>query len=84
MHELIQGALTIESWAIALFFLRFWRDSGDRLFIVFAIAFLVLGVDWGGRGAWPPSAETRHYYFLFRLIAFVLLIAGIVDKNRRK
>lgn len=83
MHELFQGALTIESWAIALFFLRFWRDSGDRLFIVFAIAFVILGVDWGVRGIWPPSAEARHYFYLARLVAFVLLIVAIIDKNRR-
>ena len=84
MHQLLQGALTIESWAIALFFLRFWRDSGDRLFVVFAAAFAVLGVDWGLRGVWPPSVETLHYSFLIRLGAFLLLIGGIVDKNRRQ
>ncbi len=84
MHQLFQGALTIESWAIALFFLRFWRESGDRLFVVFTVAFLVLGLDWGLRGVWTPPAETRHYFYLVRLVAFALLIAGIVDKNRRQ
>jgi hypothetical protein len=27
--------------------------------------------------------ESRHYVYVLRLLAFLLLIAGIVDKNRR-
>jgi hypothetical protein len=84
MHPFLLGALTMGSWATALFFLRFWRQSADRLFLVFALAFFVLGLDWGLRGLWEPSMETRHYFFLVRLVAFVLLIVGIVDKNRSR
>ncbi|MES1164885.1 MAG: DUF5985 family protein [Verrucomicrobiota bacterium] len=82
MHQFILGALTMASCAVGLFFLRFWRQSGDRLLLVFAIAFFVLAVDWGVRGAWEPTLETRHYFFLVRLVAFVLLVIGIIDKNR--
>ena len=82
MHQFLLGALFLASWATALFFARFWRDSRDRLFLVFAMAFLVLGVDFLVRGIWQPSSETRHYFFLVRLVAFVLIIVGIVDKNR--
>ncbi len=84
MHPFLLGALTIASWAIAVFFARFWRDSRDRLLLVFATAFVVLGVDFGMRAVWEPTGETRHYFFLIRLVAFVLLIAGIVDKNRSR
>ena len=44
----------------------------------------VLAVDWGVRGAWEPTVETRHYFFLVRLVAFVLLVLGIIDKNRTR
>jgi hypothetical protein len=84
MHQFLLGTLTFACLAIALFFLRFWRDSGDRLLLVFATAFFVLGVDFALRGIWEPSGETRHYFFLVRLAAFVLLIIGIVDKNRSR
>jgi hypothetical protein len=84
MHQFILGALTMTSCTIGVFFLRFWRQSGDRLLLVFATAFFVLGVDWGLRGAWEPTVETRHYFFLVRLLAFVLLVGGIVDKNRAR
>ncbi len=84
MHQFLLGALTMGSWATALFFLRFWRQSADRLFLVFALAFFVLGVDWAMRGAFEPTVETRHYFFLVRLVAFILLIFGIIDKNRAR
>ncbi|HVT08368.1 MAG TPA: DUF5985 family protein, partial [Polyangia bacterium] len=80
MHQFILGALTMASCVIGLFFLRFWRQSGDRLLLVFATAFFVLAVDWGLRGAWEPTLGTRHYFFLVRLLAFVLLVIGIIDK----
>jgi hypothetical protein len=82
VHQFILGALTMASCVIGLFFLRFWRQSGDRLLLVFATAFFVLAVDWGVRGALEPTVETRHYFFLIRLVAFVLLVIGIIDKNR--
>jgi hypothetical protein len=84
MHDFINGALTLESVAIGLFFLKFWRTGRDRLFVVFATAFFVLALDWGLRSTWAPSQETRHYFYLVRLAAFVLLIAGVADKNRAR
>jgi hypothetical protein len=30
-----------------------------------------------------PQAETKHWLLLPRLAAFVLIIVGILDKNRR-
>jgi hypothetical protein len=34
---------------------------------------------------WPSSiCESRHALYLLRLAAFVLIIIGIVDKNRRE
>jgi hypothetical protein len=30
-----------------------------------------------------PTLELQHYVYLIRLFTFLLLIVGIVDKNRR-
>jgi hypothetical protein len=48
MEQFIMGAITMASVVIALFFLRFWRDTGDRLFALFALAFLLLGITRAG------------------------------------
>jgi uncharacterized protein DUF5985 len=77
------GAIAMCCAAVALCFLRYWRTSGERLFIFFAIAFLALSLNWTGLAFIDPGVELRHTLFLFRLAAFILIIVGIVDKNRR-
>ncbi len=44
MEHFIMGAIAMASAVVALFFFRFWRDTGDRLFAMFALAFLLLGI----------------------------------------
>ena len=77
------GALSMASATAALFFLRYWSSSRDRLFAFFASAFAVLALNWVSLGFIDPGAELRHTLYLLRLAAFVLIIIGIVDKNRR-
>ena len=68
--------------AAGLFFFRFWRESGDRLFAFFGAAFWVLAVSWVLLALINPTAETRPYVYAIRLLAFLLLIVGMIDKNR--
>lgn len=68
--------------AAGLFFFRFWRESRDRLFAFFGAAFWVLAVSWALLALINPSDETRPYADAIRLVAFLLMIAGMVDKNR--
>jgi hypothetical protein len=77
------GALTMVSATIGLMFLKFWRRTGDRLFALFGTAFFVFGINWLVLAVVQPSDESRHYAYLIRLFAFVLLLVGIIDKNRR-
>ena len=66
-----------------LYFSNFWRITGDRLFRLFAYAFWVLALHWTALGILEPTVESRHYLYLLRLLAFVLILVAIVDKNRR-
>jgi len=68
--------------AAGLFFFRFWRESGDRLFAFFGAAFWVLAVSWVLLALINPTAETRPYVYAIRLLAFLLLIVGMIEKNR--
>jgi hypothetical protein len=77
------GALTVLSLAAGLFFLRYWRSSGDRFFAFFAIAFWALGANWALMVGRDPKDEYLPYFYLLRLFAFLLIVVGIVDKNRR-
>ena len=77
------GALFMASAIAALFFLRYWSSTRERLFAFFAIAFAVMGLNWLSLAFVDPGDELRHTLYLLRLLAFVLIIIGIVDKNRR-
>jgi hypothetical protein len=83
MNLLLWGALATAAAAIGLFFARFWRDSRDRLFLFFFLAFMILSLNWIGLALVPRDSESRHQVYVLRLVAFVLIIVGIIDKNRR-
>jgi hypothetical protein len=83
INTFIWGAVAMASAVAGLFFLRFWRDTGERLFACFAAAFWILSLDWSALAVMGPTDETRHYYYLVRLLAFGLIIAGMIEKNRQ-
>jgi hypothetical protein len=81
MNDLILGALVLGSSAIGLFFLRFWRETRDRLFLFFALAFWLLGANWLALG-FVNRDEPQSALYAVRLVAFALILIGIWDKNR--
>jgi uncharacterized membrane protein HdeD (DUF308 family) len=83
MEQIIMGAIAMASAIVALFFLRFWRDTGDRLFVIFAVAFLLLGITRLGLAWSHTPAEGETWWYWVRLAAFLLILGAIVDKNRR-
>ena len=82
--DMVNGAVLMASLAIGLFFFRFWQESGDRLFGIFGLAFWVLAANWLLLGFVGPEFEARSYLYILRLIAFLLIIAAIADKNRSR
>ncbi|MGH8138287.1 MAG: DUF5985 family protein [Steroidobacteraceae bacterium] len=84
MKQFLWGLLTMQTAVVALFFFRYWRTSGDRLFLYFGLSFVALALNWIGLSSVDPALELRHLVYLFRLLAFVLIIVGIIDKNRRR
>jgi Family of unknown function (DUF5985) len=81
--QFLWDMLTMAHLVAALLLLRFWRISRDRLFLFLAGAFATLALNWIGLALIDPALDLQHYAFLMRLFAFMLLIVGIVDKNRR-
>jgi hypothetical protein len=83
MEDLLMGGIAMASAVAALFFLRFWRDTGDRLFAIFAIAFVLLAITRVGLALSDQHAESHTHWYWVRLAAYVLILIAIVDKNRR-
>lgn len=82
MDLFILGATAMASLVASLFFLRFWHDTADRLFAMFAAAFALLAVTRFGL-AFTDQEEWHTAWYWVRLAAFILILVAIVDKNRR-
>ena len=82
MKQFCWGMLSMASLVASLFFLKYWRIMGDRLFAFFAVAFALLALNWLALCVIDPAFEARHLLYLIRLAAFVVILVGIADKNR--
>ncbi len=82
LQSLLCAATAMGFLVAGLFFLRFWRDTADRFFALLAVAMWILAVNWATLAISSPVTESRHYAFLIRLVAFLVIIAAVVDKNR--
>lgn len=82
MTDFLWGANAMAALVAAVFFLRFRRETGDRLFSLFALAFGALALSWLLPVLLAPARESSYLFYLVRLAAFLLIIAAIVDKNR--
>ena len=78
------GALTLGWLAIGVFFLKFWRRTGDGLFLAFAIAFALLATNQAVPVLFGVPSENQGYISLLRLAAFVLIILAVLRKNLRR
>ncbi len=84
MYHFVSGAFSLGAAAVALFFLRFWRKSHDRLFAILSLAFALLALERTVLSFVPLEHEGRHWIYVARLVAFMLIIVGILDKNRTR
>lgn len=80
----LSGVVVAGFLVAGLFFLRFWRRSGDGLFAAFAVSFWLLGLNQALLTFSTASAEERSWLFLLRLLAFGLILVAIGLKNRRR
>ncbi len=82
MIDFLAGANALACAVIALFFLRFWRETADRLFAIFALSFGLFAVNRVALAVLEDVHEGRTVVYLLRLAAFALIAYAIVDKSR--
>jgi hypothetical protein len=83
MSQMLIGAIALACFTASLFFLKFWKSTKDRFFLFFAVSFAMEG---GGRlimGLTEYSDETEPLLYLIRLLAYMLILFAIIDKNRK-
>jgi hypothetical protein len=80
MEPMTVGAIAAGYAVAGLFFLRFWRDSRDRLFALFALAFFVLAINRVVAGMLAEPDRDPVYWV--RFAAYAVILMAILDKNR--
>jgi hypothetical protein len=82
-NAFLRGFIAMGYLVTGLFFLRFYSRTRDRLFLLFCVAFWLLGVLRAAMLLVVDPLEQDYLYWL-RLVAYLLILAAIIDKNRSK
>ncbi|HEX3624539.1 MAG TPA: DUF5985 family protein [Verrucomicrobiae bacterium] len=77
-RNFVEGMIAMGLLIGAGCFLRFWRDTHDRLFVFFSVSLLFLALTR------TMGNESSVVPYLIRLAGYVIIIVGIVDKNLRR
>lgn len=81
LNAFLTGAIALASFVVVLLFMRFWRGTRDRFFLLFALAFGVEGVGRGASAFLSFTDETPLLYAV-RVLAYGLILLAIWQKNR--
>lgn len=82
VEAFLLGVIATTSLAAGLFFLRFWRDTRDSLFFSFGAAFIIEGLNRCSMLFFSEPNEGIVRIYAVRLLAFLLILVGIINKNR--
>lgn len=82
MREVLGGMIVMAYSVAGLLFLRRWKRHGDPLFVYFSVAFWILGAQAFFLSVRPHDSEGDTVFYGMRLLAFLLILAGIWHKNR--
>jgi hypothetical protein len=81
MIDFFSGAVTMAHLLIGLFFLRFWRNTRDRLFLFFGVAFALFATNQFAVAAFADSQDQVGYTYILRILGFIAILIAIIDKN---
>jgi Family of unknown function (DUF5985) len=80
--DFVSGATMAAALVIAVIFFRYWHRTHDRLFLGFALGFAVFAASRLILAFLHEDDEGRIFVYGLRLVAFLLILAAIIDKNR--
>jgi hypothetical protein len=75
------GFICASCLVAALFFLRFWRSTRDKLFMAFTIFFAIEGANEGYVLTLPHPNQGSIAVTLIRLLAVLGILGAILWKN---
>jgi uncharacterized membrane protein HdeD (DUF308 family) len=82
-HGFLLGIIVACSLFAGAYFLRFWRKTGDPLFLGFGAAFLIEGVNRIVFLLVESPEAGNPVVYVVRLLSYLLILFAIAYKNRR-
>jgi hypothetical protein len=83
IESFLLGIIVTASAIAALFFAKFWRSTRDPLFLAFALAFAAESFNRIRFLFLERPNEGSPAIYVVRLLAFLLIVAAILWKNRK-
>jgi hypothetical protein len=77
------GVIVTASLVAGAYFLKFWRQTRDPLFLSFACAFLIEGVNRTCFLFVPNPESGSVTLYSIRLLSYLLILVAIAYKNRK-
>lgn len=81
IETFLLGVIAMASATAGIFFLRFWKDTRDSLFLAFGVSFLIEALNRTATAFLSKPNEGSPAIYLVRLLAFLLILAAILKKN---
>lgn len=82
LTPVLQGATAALACVAGLFFWCFWRRTRDRFFVFFALSFWIESANRLHLGLSAQVGEDAPLNYVVRLLAYLLILLAIWDKNR--
>lgn len=83
MHNFCLGVVAMGFVTASMFFLRFWRETRDSLFLLFATAFALESANRAALAllAGVAAGEAQPMVYGLRVVSYSLIVAGVATKN---
>ena len=81
-EQFISGAIVMGFATACLLFIKYYRRTRQKLFLIFAASFFLLAVNYAWLAITQIPSEERSLLFLVRLLAFALIPVAIFQSNR--
>jgi hypothetical protein len=79
--DILLGAVIMGDVIAAVFFVRYWRLTGDRFFLFFSASFIAIAVSRVVVDENLPPVGYEPFGYIIRILSYVFIIAGIMYKN---
>jgi uncharacterized membrane protein HdeD (DUF308 family) len=82
INGFLLGVVVTSSLTAAAFFLKFWKQTRDKLFLGFGAAFMIEGINRLAFLFLEAPNEGDPVIYTVRLFSYLLILAAIINKNR--